>query len=162
MRKRQRGLDTANEISHHFSYLAGLVQVQETSKTATFKRPSKLIEIYEFEGCPFCRKVCTQSAARLVQIQSKFSVHDVNSLAVIFGILAVFIVHTLENTVDERAICNEQATRHYTCSPVAYCSGLRPQKGHICQAFILVSGLLLNLSAHTRCLRAVACTSTGN
>ena len=33
------------------------MQVTESSKVGSFKRPSKLIEIYEFEGCPFCRKV---------------------------------------------------------------------------------------------------------
>ncbi|DBB00245.1 TPA: hypothetical protein ACH3X1_014074 [Trebouxia sp. C0004] len=32
-------------------------KVTETSQVAKFKRPSKMIEIYEFEGCPFCRKV---------------------------------------------------------------------------------------------------------
>lgn len=32
-------------------------KVSETSQTGSFKRPKKLIEIYEFEGCPFCRKV---------------------------------------------------------------------------------------------------------
>ncbi|KAK9850981.1 hypothetical protein WJX84_003147 [Apatococcus fuscideae] len=32
-------------------------KVSEQSQTGSFKRPSKLIEIYEFEGCPFCRKV---------------------------------------------------------------------------------------------------------
>ncbi|KAK9801328.1 hypothetical protein WJX73_004908 [Symbiochloris irregularis] len=32
-------------------------KVKETSQVAQFKRPAKLIEIYEFEGCPFCRKV---------------------------------------------------------------------------------------------------------
>lgn len=37
--------------------LLHVMQVTETSQTASFKRPRKLIEIYEFEGCPFCRKV---------------------------------------------------------------------------------------------------------
>jgi len=32
-------------------------RVQETSKIASFNRPEKPLEIYEFEGCPFCRKV---------------------------------------------------------------------------------------------------------
>ena len=39
------------------THLLVVVQVTETSQTGSFKRPSKLIEIYEFEGCPFCRKV---------------------------------------------------------------------------------------------------------
>lgn len=29
----------------------------ETSKADTFPRPDKLIEIYEFEACPYCRQV---------------------------------------------------------------------------------------------------------
>lgn len=33
------------------------MQVAETCSTGSFKRPKKPIEIYEFEGCPFCRKV---------------------------------------------------------------------------------------------------------
>ncbi|KAL5231742.1 hypothetical protein ABZP36_030518 [Zizania latifolia] len=32
-------------------------KVKETSKIAQCSRPEKPIEIYEFEGCPFCRKV---------------------------------------------------------------------------------------------------------
>uniref|UniRef100_A0A453RSG3 GST N-terminal domain-containing protein n=1 Tax=Aegilops tauschii subsp. strangulata TaxID=200361 RepID=A0A453RSG3_AEGTS len=32
-------------------------KVKETSKVGQCPRPAKPIEIYEFEGCPFCRKV---------------------------------------------------------------------------------------------------------
>eukprot|EP00878_Enallax_costatus_P021370 GHUV01022620.1.p1 GENE.GHUV01022620.1~~GHUV01022620.1.p1 ORF type:complete len:236 (+),score=45.30 GHUV01022620.1:135-842(+) len=32
-------------------------RVAESSKVGTFKRPVKPIELYEFQGCPFCRKV---------------------------------------------------------------------------------------------------------
>lgn len=31
--------------------------IKETSKASTFNRPAKPLELYEFEGCPFCRKV---------------------------------------------------------------------------------------------------------
>ncbi|GBF89778.1 hypothetical protein Rsub_02948 [Raphidocelis subcapitata] len=31
--------------------------VAESSKVSTFKRPAKPLELYEFQGCPFCRKV---------------------------------------------------------------------------------------------------------
>lgn len=36
--------------------------VVESGKTETFPRPAKPLELYEFEGCPFCRKVppCTR------------------------------------------------------------------------------------------------------
>lgn len=36
---------------------AGGRRVAETSKVATFKRPQKPLELYEFMSCPFCRKV---------------------------------------------------------------------------------------------------------
>jgi len=32
-------------------------RILETSKISTFARPEKPLEIYEFEGCPFCKKV---------------------------------------------------------------------------------------------------------
>ena len=35
----------------------------ETSSTDSFKRPAKLIEIYEHESCPFCRKVISMTLA---------------------------------------------------------------------------------------------------
>merc|ERR1711881_356332 len=31
--------------------------LKETSDTESFKRPEKPLKLYEFEGCPFCRKV---------------------------------------------------------------------------------------------------------
>jgi glutaredoxin len=31
--------------------------VRETSKVGTFKRPAQPLELYEFQSCPFCRKV---------------------------------------------------------------------------------------------------------
>jgi hypothetical protein len=27
------------------------------TQVSSFKRPAKLLELYEFEGCPYCRKV---------------------------------------------------------------------------------------------------------
>lgn len=35
----------------------GLAQVTERGNTWDRKQPKKPVEIYEFEGCPFCRKV---------------------------------------------------------------------------------------------------------
>lgn len=35
----------------------GLAQVTESGNTWDRQQPRKPIEIYEFEGCPFCRKV---------------------------------------------------------------------------------------------------------
>ena len=32
-------------------------KLSETSSVASFKRPEQLLELYEFEGCPFCKKV---------------------------------------------------------------------------------------------------------
>lgn len=32
-------------------------KVSETSQISTFPRPAKPLELYEFEGCPFCKKV---------------------------------------------------------------------------------------------------------
>ena len=32
-------------------------KVSETSSVGSFKRPEKELELYEFEGCPFCKKV---------------------------------------------------------------------------------------------------------
>ena len=33
------------------------LQVKETSRVGSFKRPQKPIELYEYETCPFCRRV---------------------------------------------------------------------------------------------------------
>jgi len=32
-------------------------RISEKSKVSTFARPKEVLQIYEFEGCPFCRKV---------------------------------------------------------------------------------------------------------
>ncbi|XP_035822964.1 uncharacterized protein [Zea mays] len=41
----------------HVSHRCAAWKVKEESKIGQCKRPEKPIEIYEFEGCPFCRKV---------------------------------------------------------------------------------------------------------
>jgi hypothetical protein len=35
-------------------------QVSETSEVASFPRPAQPLQLYEFQGCPFCRKVCRE------------------------------------------------------------------------------------------------------
>ena len=40
-------------VAHH----AGRKVVEKSDLVATFPRPEKPIQLYEFEGCPFCRKV---------------------------------------------------------------------------------------------------------
>jgi hypothetical protein len=45
---------------------AGRKLVETSDRLASFPRPEKPITLYEFEGCPFCRKVwsplCGQAA----------------------------------------------------------------------------------------------------
>ncbi|ONM04078.1 Thioredoxin family protein [Zea mays] len=43
--------------SDQYALEFGAWKVKEESKIGQCKRPEKPIEIYEFEGCPFCRKV---------------------------------------------------------------------------------------------------------
>ncbi|TKW11715.2 hypothetical protein SEVIR_6G249300v4 [Setaria viridis] len=43
--------------SDQYALELGAWKVKEESKIGQCKRPEKPIEIYEFEGCPFCRKV---------------------------------------------------------------------------------------------------------
>ncbi|KAL5682247.1 hypothetical protein ACJX0J_008632, partial [Zea mays] len=51
-------LVSASEIpSDQYALEFGAWKVKEESKIGQCKRPEKPIEIYEFEGCPFCRKV---------------------------------------------------------------------------------------------------------
>ena len=38
------------------------LQVKETSRVGSFKRPQKPIELYEYETCPFCRRVSRPTA----------------------------------------------------------------------------------------------------
>eukprot|EP00882_Tetradesmus_deserticola_P029143 GHRQ01032571.1.p1 GENE.GHRQ01032571.1~~GHRQ01032571.1.p1 ORF type:complete len:323 (+),score=107.90 GHRQ01032571.1:91-1059(+) len=50
-------VDAATEGGKYSVMTTGGRAVMETSKVGTFKRPVKPIELYEFQGCPFCRKV---------------------------------------------------------------------------------------------------------
>ena len=45
-----------NSKQYTFLSLFGF-RVTEKSSVAFKNRPNKLLEVYEFEGCPFCRKV---------------------------------------------------------------------------------------------------------
>jgi len=42
-------------FGHGYSF--DIASQKETNKASELKRPEKAIEIYEFQGCPFCRKV---------------------------------------------------------------------------------------------------------
>jgi glutaredoxin len=50
-----------DENSKKYAVLGGEVlqgyRVEETTTSVFDRRPAQLIELYEFEGCPFCRKV---------------------------------------------------------------------------------------------------------
>jgi len=51
------GVSLAEDDGKYAVTTVGGRKVQETSKVSSFKRPEKTLELYEFEGCPFCRKV---------------------------------------------------------------------------------------------------------
>jgi len=44
--------------------------VERSDRISTFPRPDKPITLYEFEGCPFCRKVRPLLRARMPQLYS--------------------------------------------------------------------------------------------
>ncbi|GMH42393.1 hypothetical protein BSKO_10312 [Bryopsis sp. KO-2023] len=50
------GLQKADKDSYSVARAIGQ-QVNETSQVSEFMRPSQPLEIYEYEGCPFCKKV---------------------------------------------------------------------------------------------------------
>nr|CAB3481729.1 unnamed protein product [Digitaria exilis] len=58
MRRYSPSFVSPSEIpSDQYALEFGSWKVKEESKIGQCKRPEKPIEIYEFEGCPFCRKV---------------------------------------------------------------------------------------------------------
>ncbi|AQK51634.1 hypothetical protein Zm00014a_010309 [Zea mays] len=63
--------------SDQYALEFGAWKVKEESKIGQCKRPEKPIEIYEFEGCPFCRKVNTSS---FLQVREMVSVLDLDVL----------------------------------------------------------------------------------
>jgi len=47
----------AHQNTQLFLHCAGRKVVERSDRISTFPRPDKPITLYEFEGCPFCRKV---------------------------------------------------------------------------------------------------------